>query len=209
MCAKLHTGAFLENPRIVDGLLADAEGLALVDQAVALSDLEGRRAVAINMVAWFSQTITTGTSPWGGLFERQQKGGAYAYRPKAALESPIASDSDIRAIEGEPRLFFHFRRERDSSIAKAKRDHALATLGRVACEACGFSTQSAYPGLAGEVCEVHHRRPLAAAAGAVETTLDDLAILCANCHRAIHRTKPFLSVEEFTSAHLGANKAPY
>jgi predicted HNH restriction endonuclease len=27
--------------------------------------------------------------------------------------------------------------------------------------------------------------------------LDDLAIVCSNCHRMIHRTRPMMSVEEF------------
>ena len=27
--------------------------------------------------------------------------------------------------------------------------------------------------------------------------LDDLAIVCSNCHRMIHRTKPMMSVEGF------------
>jgi 5-methylcytosine-specific restriction protein A len=51
--------------------------------------------------------------------------------------------------------------------------------------------------LTGDVCEVHHRRPLAEASGPVTTRIEDLAILCANCHRAIHQTRPLLSVEDF------------
>ena len=42
-----------------------------------------------------------------------------------------------------------------------------------------------------------HRRPLAEAVGSVTTRLEDLALLCPNCHRAIHRTAPLMSVEEF------------
>jgi 5-methylcytosine-specific restriction protein A len=33
--------------------------------------------------------------------------------------------------------------------------------------------------------------------GVRKTPLHDLAILCANCHRMIHRTHPMISVEEF------------
>ena len=42
--------------------------------------------------------------------------------------------------------------------------------------------------LALSVFEVHHTSPLASAAGPRRTTLEDLAVVCASCHRAIHAT---------------------
>lgn len=94
-------------------------------------------------------------------------------------------------------VFFHLRRERDPAIAEAKRQAIRAEFGRLVCEACGFTSETAYTNLTGDVCEVHHRRPLGDLDQSVETRLEDLAILCANCHRAIHKTRPLLSVEEF------------
>jgi 5-methylcytosine-specific restriction protein A len=35
------------------------------------------------------------------------------------------------------------------------------------------------------------------------TRLADLAILCANCHRMIHKTRPLMSVEEFKRVVIG------
>lgn len=115
--------------------------------------------------------------------------------PEAIQTGP--SISGITAVEGQTRLFFHLRRERDPAIALAKRAAVLSVDGVLKCEACGFMTQAMYSGLLGEVCEIHHRLPLSEALGPVETSLKDLAVLCANCHRAIHRTDPLLSVEEF------------
>jgi predicted HNH restriction endonuclease len=47
-----------------------------------------------------------------------------------------------------------------------------------------------YPDAFGDkVFEVHHRAPLSKASAPVRTTLDDLAVLCANCHRTVHSTK--------------------
>ena len=96
------------------------------------------------------------------------------------VESPVAPDGELTFMEGDPRLVFHVRRERDPALVEAKRE-------------------AVYPRLDGEVCEIHHRLPLAEASEAVETRLMDLAVLCANCHRAIHRTTPLMSVEEFRS----------
>ncbi|MBD4677824.1 HNH endonuclease, partial [Xanthomonas citri pv. citri] len=43
--------------------------------------------------------------------------------------------------------------------------------------------------------EVHHRVPLHVS-GTVMTSLEDLALLCSNCHRMIHRRRPWLTVEQ-------------
>ena len=82
------------------------------------------------------------------------------------------------------------------SHERASRGEVLPD-GRLACEACGFTARDAYPNLDGDLCEVHHRRPLSEAVAPVATSLADLAIMCPNCHRAIHRTDPLMSVEEF------------
>ena len=111
------------------------------------------------------------------------------------------------ALEGAPRLFFHFRRERDRRLVEAKLNQVRAVLGRIQCEACGFTVDDTYPELGCEICEVHHRRPLSEAAAPTNTTLDDLAVLCPNCHRAIHRTEPLLSVEDFRARFFQSNGA--
>lgn len=51
-----------------------------------------------------------------------------------------------------------------------------------------FATQ--YPSRLGEgFIEVHHLSPLSTQDEPRKTTLDDLLVVCANCHRMIHRTK--------------------
>ncbi len=62
-----------------------------------------------------------------------------------------------------------------------------------------FSLCGAYVAALGEgFCEVHHLVPLSASAESVTTTLNDLAVLCSNCHRIIHRSTPMLSVAELS-----------
>jgi hypothetical protein len=195
---------FVSHGALVSALLEDGEGSAVVERARTASSWGDDRSAASNMVAWFSQQITVGRSPWSDFFDRERRAGSWAYRPKTAVRPPIAPDVDLAAIEGEPRMFFHVRRERDSTLVEAKRSAARGTQGRLICEACGFAADTRYPGFPGEVCEVHHRRPLAEASGSVETRLEDLAVLCANCHRAIHQTRPLMGVEEFRSKFVRA-----
>lgn len=190
---------FVPHDAIVTAILADLEGARIVSRARMTAKWIDDRSAASNMIAWFSTKITEGHSPWKEFFDREQRGGAWAYRPKTAVRPPIATDTEVSAIEGDPRLFIHIVRERDPDIARAKRDAMRGLDGQLACEACGFVAIGVYPGLSGDVCEVHHRRPLAEAAEAGATRLEDLAVLCPNCHRAIHRTDPLMSVEDFRS----------
>jgi hypothetical protein len=72
---------------------------------------------------------------------------------------------------------------RDSDLAVLKRAHAKAN-GGMKCETCGFTGHPAY-GEALERCfEVHHKNFLQE--GERVTRMDELALLCANCHNVIH-----------------------
>jgi 5-methylcytosine-specific restriction enzyme A len=68
--------------------------------------------------------------------------------------------------------------------------------GRLACEACGFDFEQRYGAIGLDYCEVHHRIAIASLDGQKATRLSDLAIVCSNCHRMLHKTKPMLTVEK-------------
>jgi hypothetical protein len=115
----------------------------------------------------------------------------------AALESlwaGVGPDPDthevVSALEGRRVLAAHFRRERSLFLRQKKIESVREVLGHCACEICGLSDDGAYPErLADCIFEVHHRLPLHRAIDPVRTTLDDLALLCASCHRAVHATR--------------------
>ena len=44
--------------------------------------------------------------------------------------------------------------------------------------------------------ECHHKIPLYEIEGESITTIDDLALVCANCHRMLHRELDTLSIDE-------------
>jgi 5-methylcytosine-specific restriction protein A len=51
---------------------------------------------------------------------------------------------------------------------------------------CGFDFEARYGSVGAGFAEVHHLRPLSTT-GATSTRLSDLAVLCSNCHRMVHR----------------------
>lgn len=99
--------------------------------------------------------------------------------------SPFA-DSES---EGERKLRAHYRRERSTALRDKKLAEVRALHGKYVCALCTADESSKYPGTFGKrIFEVHHLSPLSRAATPVRTTLDDLALLCASCHRAVHAT---------------------
>jgi len=64
------------------------------------------------------------------------------------------------------------------------------------CEVCGFATADQYSDLAHDILIGHHLVPLGGAARTRKTMLDDIAILCPNCHQAMHSTSPPLTVKQ-------------
>jgi 5-methylcytosine-specific restriction protein A len=107
------------------------------------------------------------------------------------------------AEEGALLLKKHLVRERNSSLVASKKASVLAATGCLACEACEFDFMLIYGEIGVNYCEVHHTEPLCRRKGTEKTSLQDLAILCSNCHSIIHRTLPMLSVSAL-AAHMRA-----
>ncbi|HEY3718391.1 MAG TPA: HNH endonuclease [Jatrophihabitantaceae bacterium] len=89
----------------------------------------------------------------------------------------------------------HLARERDPKLRANKIDAVVRSGGVVACEVCGFDFRATYGEHGEGYIEVHHRLPLHAS-GPIKTALADLALLCSNCHRMIHRRHLWLTVEQ-------------
>ncbi len=100
--------------------------------------------------------------------------------------------TDLSADETKKRLVSHYRIDRSRKIRVAKVDLFTTQHGSVFCENCSFSFAAKYGHRGEGFIEVHHVQPLAALLPNVVTKLSDLMLLCANCHRMVHR-KPLLS----------------
>ncbi|MDG9714442.1 HNH endonuclease [Streptomyces sp. DH10] len=106
-----------------------------------------------------------------------------------------ALDDDFSAPEGRLLLRRHRARERNKGLRKRKIESALRKGGGLACEACGFDFEEVYGERGAGYVECHHVVPLHEA-GEGKTKLSDLALICANCHRMIHRCAPWPTPEE-------------
>jgi 5-methylcytosine-specific restriction endonuclease McrA len=74
-----------------------------------------------------------------------------------------------------------------------------------ACQACGFDFGKACGQLGLGYIECHHLNPLSerpeeAWTAELRTRLGDVAVLCSNCHRMVHRRRPALTIAELRAA---------
>jgi hypothetical protein len=101
----------------------------------------------------------------------------------------------VAATEGRRRLVLHLQRERSQTVVRNKKKQAVS----LDCEVCGFSFRRAYGSAASDYCEVHHLLSLAEVEHTTRTRLEDLAILCANCHRVVHLNNPPYTLDQVRS----------
>lgn len=113
----------------------------------------------------------------------------------------IASSEELAWEFAEGRLLtaIHVRRERSPKVRQAlivQRKKA----GALACDLCGWHSNGVADVFSEAAFEAHHLMPLALLVENRKTRLEDVALLCANCHRLIHRAiaseKRWLSLEE-------------
>jgi 5-methylcytosine-specific restriction protein A len=114
------------------------------------------------------------------------------------IENDETSETDS-VKEGQVLYKLHKVRERDRKIIEAKKRKVLKEKGELRCEACDFNFEKTYGELGRGFIECHHLIPLSNFEVNKETKLEDLALLCSNCHRMIHKDLTISTIHEFKS----------
>ena len=114
----------------------------------------------------------------------------------AKIENDEISEADS-AKEGQVLYKLHKVRERDRRIIEAKKNKVLKEKGELKCEACDFDFEKIYGEVGKGYIECHHLIPLSNYQVNKVTKLDDLALLCSNCHRMIHKDLSVKTINEF------------
>ena len=113
---------------------------------------------------------------------------------------PIVPDDDddeiVEAEEGRILTRLHRVRERNRELVTKKKASALKIHGRLQCEACSFDFEDTYGTHGSGFIEAHHTKPLYTLSPGEKTRLEDLALLCSNCHRMIHARRPWLTIDD-------------
>lgn len=111
-------------------------------------------------------------------------------------DSPTPPDDEEDAApEGRILLRTHKVRERNTTLARKKKALVLQQSGVLACTVCGFAFEKQYGPWGDGFIECHHTVPLSQLRPGQVTHLRDLALVCANCHRMLHRGGEVLTIE--------------
>ncbi|MBU6418248.1 MAG: DUF3578 domain-containing protein [Proteobacteria bacterium] len=100
--------------------------------------------------------------------------------------------------EDATRFRMHKRIERNASLAKS-----VKKLHGYICQVCDIDFEIIYGEIGKEYIEAHHLKPLASLKGK-RVAMDpakDFAVLCANCHRMIHRSGCVDDIAQFKKEH--------
>ncbi len=109
----------------------------------------------------------------------------------------IAPEDDESAFpEGAERYGWHRKRERDRAIVKQAKVKRWKEVGKFSCDVCSFNFEKTYGSHGRGFIEAHHTVPIPELDGRKKTKRSDLALVCSNCHRMLHRGRKLLSVDE-------------
>lgn len=90
----------------------------------------------------------------------------------------------------------HRLRERNQAVIKSAKDSFKQKEGKLYCQVCGFDFYEKYGEIGCDFIEGHHTIPISELKGEVKTKAKDVALVCSNCHRMLHRRRPWLKMGE-------------
>jgi 5-methylcytosine-specific restriction protein A len=100
--------------------------------------------------------------------------------------------------EGKVLTRLHKLRERNRKVVEKKKKAVLEANGALKCEVCSFDFYEVYGDIGMGFAECHHIVPLFEIKAEKASRLEDLAIVCANCHRMLHKNYP-MTISELRS----------
>jgi 5-methylcytosine-specific restriction protein A len=118
------------------------------------------------------------------------------FSTSATKGMPLISEDEEEGNEGQILSRVHRYRERDRTLVSKKKIKFLQENPKLFCQGCGFDFQNKYGDRGKDFIECHHTKPVSELSVGETTKLLDLVLLCSNCHRIVHRKKPWLTLDE-------------
>ena len=172
-------------------MLKGSEGIryiAINDTLHQLADAVGLNLWQLDAVLWWVTNKTPQT--W------------------SASEMTPDTEEEKEFPEGAVRYRMHKTRERQPELVYQAKTRALEANGRLICECCDFDFATIYGQSGAGYIEVHHNIPISELQPGATTKLSDLTLLCSNCHRIIHRRRPWLTVNQLSSILKAVGDSP-
>lgn len=115
--------------------------------------------------------------------------------------------NEVSFKEGRLKFRLHLTKERNYRlVTRAKALWNQKQSGKVICSVCSFSFPEAYGEVGEGFIEAHHTRPIAQLSPDTKISIVDLVPICSNCHSMLHRSRPWLTVEQLHTIVLSQRK---
>jgi hypothetical protein len=98
--------------------------------------------------------------------------------------------------EGKKVERVHKARERSAKLIRVARETFLENHEKLYCIVCGFDFEKVYGERGQGYIEAHHTVPVSEMKVGYKTKPEEIALVCSNCHRMLHRTRPWLKMDE-------------
>jgi 5-methylcytosine-specific restriction enzyme A len=108
---------------------------------------------------------------------------------------PVNEEEENAFFEGKVLYRLHKYRERNQKIVNDLKKKAMKR-GKLKCQACGFDFYERYGDIGRGFIECHHTIPLSEYQQNRLTKSEDLALVCSNCHKMLHKYRPWLRKNE-------------
>ncbi len=95
--------------------------------------------------------------------------------------------------EGKISLVKHLKRERNVKLIRVAKNNFIKNNNHLFCEICGFDFERVYGNLGKDFIEAHHMKPVSQMNDNEKTRVEDILMVCSNCHSMIHRKRPWLN----------------
>lgn len=104
------------------------------------------------------------------------------------------TQDDDEYEEGKIYLKLHLQRERNAQLILKAKKKFKEKYGRLFCEHCGFDFEETYGEIGKDFIEAHHMKPVSQLALGEKTKVEDIVMLCSNCHSMVHRCAKNFSI---------------
>lgn len=106
------------------------------------------------------------------------------------------TEDDEGFAEGKKKLRTHICRERNYKVIKEAKKRYKNKLGKLTCQICEFDFEKVYGEIGKDFIEGHHIIPVSELKEGDRTKVEDIILVCSNCHKMLHRKRPWLLPKE-------------
>lgn len=127
------------------------------------------------------------------------KGGAYGVQRKfwtLSLETDFHNNNELTGEFPEGKIVerTHKARERNSQVVEMAKSNFKKKYGKLFCQVCDFDFEKTYGEIGKDFIEGHHTIAVSEMPPDYKTKPEEIAMLCANCHRIVHKKRPWLTM---------------